>query len=1154
MPVYRDDGWNGGGFIGRGVTPGAPFPTSYETATLQLLIGEGQIEGLVDGLKSVYLDGTPILNSDGSKNFKGIALALVSGTNTQPAVKGIGGVESEASVNVQVPKASPVTRSITSNPSAVRVRIAIPALKVIGTDGSSQGHSVTIKIERQNAAYNGGAWEVVTLEDAGVISGGPFSSKFTRSFRVDLPASGTWQVRVTRVSDDDADAYHLSQTWWEAYTEIIDARLRYPNSAVLSLRVNANQFRSIPRVSLDLKLSRIQVPANYNPLTRAYATSGLGTTGGAWDGTFKEAWSDNPAWVFYDAAIKTRYGAGSFLTASALDKWTLYTIGQWCDTLVSDGKGGTEPRITCNLYMQNQQNAIKALGQLASIFWGVIYYASGLVVPVADADTAPVAVFNSSNVIDGKFTYEGTARSARHTAAVVKFTNPDLGWEPDTAVYEDADGIARFGYNPLDLNALGCTSHGQALRLARWSILTELLADETISFGSGLEGSTVKPGDVFQVHDQFRAGNVRFGGRVATGATTTVIPLDAPVTFGAGTHYLKIKNASGVLETRTVTTGAGTVSSLAVSGAFSVAPPSGAVWLLQAGSTASLWRCLSIRKGDGIVYDIVALKHDPAKYALLALASGDVIPRSTDPRTSPAPAGLTAGITTRILNDKQVQTLEANWTLDGALGYQAEAALKFGSWQPMAVSGASAVLNNVQPGEWRVRVSGVWPSGLSPASTYQITISQPEIIPPWIGTAQTTATSAAQAAAYADALSRSPNNLIKNGGGDDPSPQGIEAQGVTTDGNAYVGTKVRYAQANASGSGYQYVTGNIRCNPGEKYVISGMCRKDQAGPAVVGIRFQNALGSNLAFAESPGTSSAASVWENQTKEGTAPAGAAFVAFYVGGSGGSNGNTWSFDVLQAGLKVSGVMLDFDLAILGVIRSPNYVAGSFGNAPQGFKNSGYAFTTTFIDGSTDSNCFMELGGTANFGGYKVATVNSRVFGVNPVLNSLFYIGLTPWGTTGTNAPVWSSTTSTTGSGSAVQSVTASAAPGGNPASASKTGSIYQTFNAQGASISSISVKTIGLKSLTSGATDTGTTGTVKVFVQDLTAGTAEVQVGTTITPGGTWATTTIDTSSIFTGKGQYAIRIELYGLASYTSHPTLASSVGINVHVDEVTVNA
>ena len=739
MPGILDlnDDWTGGsGSGGGGGGPALPGDGSEfadavapETGTLQILLSEGRIEGLVDGLKSIYLDGTPIMDASGNPNFHGIALALVAGTNTQAAVKGITGTESETAVGVQVVQATPVIRTITSNPSAVRIRIAVPALKVVDpATGKSSGHTVQVKVERKHATYTGGAWQSVPLQGLGHIQGGPFSTKYTRSYRIDTPAAGSWDIRVSRLSTDDADAYHASQTWWEAYTEVVDARLRYPNSAVLSIRVNAKQFRNIPQVNCHIKGVRVQVPQNYDPATRAYATTGPGTSAGSWDGSFKEAWTDNPAWVFFDAASKVRYGAGSFLQAAGVDKWALYGIAQWCDTLVPDGKGGTEPRMTANLYLQSAQNAIKALQQLASVFWAVVYYASGLVIPVADADTAPVALFTNANVKEGRFAYEGTARQARHTSAVVKFINPDLGYQSDAAVYEDEDGIARFGLNVLDVQGVACTSQGQALRLAKWAIFSELMAPETVAFTAGLEGAVIAPGDVIQVADQFRAGNTRSGGRIVA-ATTTMVTLDGDVTLGGGTYTLRCQTATG-MESRTVSTGTGTHRALTVSTPFSSAPVGG--WLLQSGATASLWRILAIRRGEGLDHDIVALKHDPAKYAALGLTTGDVIPRPVPSTACPPPAGLSITATTRVLNDRQVMTLEASWTLDGAVGYRAEASRDYGPWESMTVAGAQALLDGIQPGVWRVRVAGDWRAGTSTGAEALATITASATRPGWV--------------------------------------------------------------------------------------------------------------------------------------------------------------------------------------------------------------------------------------------------------------------------------------------------------------------------------------------------------------------------------------------------------------------------------------
>lgn len=953
------DGWDGGN---GGVTspPGSgngwPSYTDAnvpETGTLQILLSEGEVEGLVDGLKSVYLEGTPVKNADGSNNFTGVALALVAGTNTQRSIDGITGTESETAVGVQVTNGASVTRTVTSNPSAVRVRVSIPVFRIVSsTTGNITGNSVAIRIERQNPNYTPAAgalgdWEIVPLENGGAITGGPFATKFTKSYRVDTPCAGTWQIRVSRLTADDADVYHQSQTWWDAYTEIVDALLRHPNSSLLAIRVNAKQFKSIPRVTCDMKLKKILVPSNYDPATRTYYTTGFGTSGGAWDGTFgdratstvdKKVWSDNPAWIFYDAATAVRYGAGSFIDIAAMDKWSLYSIAQWCDTLVDDGMGGTEPRITLNLYMQSPQNAIKALGVLASVFWGVVYYAGGLIVPVADSDTSPVGLFTNANVKDGKFVYEGTARSARHTAAVVSFQNPDLGWNQDVVVYEDQAGIVRYGYNALDLQGVGCTSQGQALRLAKWAILTEMMSPETVSFTTGLEGSTCRPGDVIQVADQFRAGAIRNGGRCAAGSTTTVVNLDAPVVLAAGTNYLKIKTTSGVVETRTITTAAGTVSTVTVSSAFSEAPASGQGWMIQAGTVASLWRVVAVKQSEGLEYQVTALLHDPAKYTALGLASGDVITRTGLSTSTTAPAGLAVTSSERILYDRQVLTLNASWTLDAAAGYIAQASRDYGPWESMTVAGATALLDGIQPGAWRVRVAGDWrTAGMSPWSEVSGTVGASDTPPTWV------------------------DNTMK---------------------------------------------------------------------------------------------------------------------------------------------------------GDIQSPNYTAGTGAAAPVGFRMHQTAFTTTYIGGATDITCQMELGGSANFGGYKVQTVGTRVMtAVNRILNGTFYIDVASGWSQQNNYWVWNSASSTTGGGSAV--LTTTAWPYGDR--------LVQGFSTPP------TAQTVNL-TLSTAMTSSGggtATGNVKAYLFDCATGT-ETLLATWSYSGAqpttpSWTARTVDITSYVSAGGDFVLRL-------------------------------
>lgn len=1153
-------------------TPGTAWTPNKnmgaETATVQILLGEGRMDGLVDGLRSVFLNGTPIENSDGSRNFKGVAVALVAGTNLQPSISGISGAESEVPVGVEVIHGPPlvpgpgITRSVSSNPSAVRVRISFPTLKVIDpVSGATSGAQATVRIERQNAAYTPpggtlGAWESVKLGDDGVISDGPFGTKYTRSFRVELPIVGTWQIRVTRVSLDDADVYHQTHTWWDAYTEIIDAKFRYPNRSVLTLRLDAAQFPSMPTVTCDMRLSRVLVPRNYTPrstaparhmlnnlvavdsvaktFTRAagsfitegfiagalittsaftnpgnngtfvasavtglvltcaaavglvteaatgtnrtitspsiitpasYATSGFGTSLGAWDGTFgdrvtgtidQKVWCDNPAWAFMDAATAD-YGGGSFLSVPKIGKWDLYEIAQWCDELVPDGLGGTEPRMSCNLYFQTPQGAIKVLTQLASIWWGSLFYASSVITPLADSDIAASEMFTNANTQG--FAYQGTAREARHTSAIAKFTNPDLAWTEDVAVWEpDAatiallgyDPIVRYGFNSLDLQAVGCTSQGQALRLAKWAVLTELLSTDTVSFTSGLKASTVKPGDVIQIADQFRAGNTRSGGVVmgSTNVTNAVITLDAPVTLGAGTYILRCETATG-MESKTVTTVAGTTSTITVAGVFSSAPAVGAGWLLQSGTVASLWRVLSLEKGAGLDYEVVALKHDPAKYAALTLVSGDVIKRLPIERFTLPPVGVALSGVSRILDDRQQLTLSADWTLDAAAGYIAQASRDYGPWETMAVSGASAYLDGIQPGTWRVRVAGDWrAAGMSPYVEASSAIAASATIPPW------TATATANAAA---ALAAAPE----------------------------IGTWATFAALPA-------VTGAAGAYPPGRYVYSSVI-VDTAGDGTAGTLYKNVAGA----------------WTRQ-------AGA----------------------LVAG-KITAAMVVADFGTVNTIRSANWDGSPTVQSTLGYKLSGTAFTAKKADGST-ALVQADFAGSMLIAGETAATIKDRVQPVNRILNGYFYADLNGWGVSGANPPAYSASSKTAGTGSATQY-----SVGGF--GYTKSGNLTQHFSTP----KPFPGQTIALAYQTGykGTRASGDTCTVQVYILNQATGT-ETLLATDSYPTAfaalAWTARSVDITSYVSAGGSFSIRFAMV----ISDSGAVDSTNG--VYVDEVSI--
>lgn len=1215
-------GGGGSSPIGTGPSGGFSQPTdpnAREFGTILQAVSEGPIQGLVNGLQSVFLDGTPLIASDGStKNFHGVAFALVAGTNTQAMIPGFTDAESETSVNVKVAVSTgSVTRTIsTAGISAIRVRVAIPALKIINaTSGAESGASVQVKIEKQSPSWNGGAWATETLEGNGYIIG-KFGSKYTRAYRIETPAAGPWSIRVTRLTPDHtsgAPDYTQDETWWDAYTEITDAKLRYPYTAVAALKVDAKQFQQIPQMTLELKGRLIQVPSNYNPTTRAYT--------GIWDGTFITAWSDNPAWVWYDLATNTRYGAGTVLSVSSVDKWALYAIAQQCDTLVSDGKGGTEPRFRCNVYLQNQEEAIKLLRDMASIFRGMVYAGSGLITAVQDVDASPVAIFTNSNVKDGRFSYQGSARKSRHTAALVTWQDPTNGYQNSVEYVEDQASIARYGYNPIQEAALGATSQGQAHRQGNWKILTETMNTEVVNFTSGLEGITLRPGDIFATRDEFRAGDGRLGGRILVGATTTVIPLDAPVVLPAGTNTLTVKLADGTVASSTVTTAAGTVSSLTVSPALPAAPPALSQWALN----VALYRALSIKKGDGIYYDITGLEHTPSKYALVDGVTVTPGP-STPANLFIAPSALTLADVVRIEKDKLVQSLTANWTGDATAIHYAEASQDYGEWQPMKVNALSASLDGITAGAWRVRVQALYPGGVSPWTTGTRTVATPtqtatdaaaaqasansaltkisdasadgiitDLERPGLKTLRATlalavsaaqtqangmgvghstldaawstfttnvdpvlaatgnstitkatwdgwwstvyqevqnlqgvlATTANNAAAYANTLARSSFNLVKNAGTDDTNPPSgsYEAAGVSqfnaspTAAPLFSGTGyARLITAPAGGNVYTPITPVIACQPGDQFYLTAL------GAITVGTGNAKLLiqttGPGGAYSNNY-TNLATSIDLTNptalTASITIPAGNVGVQLMLAIEGASAGaNAW-FNRFYLTKKISAGMWEADIGLVGVLRSPNYVAGAYGSAPVGFKLSGYAFTTTFIDGTTDANCFFELQQTANFGGYKVSTVNNRIFtAYNRILNGGFYSNLNGWSQNNANT-AWNSATDVSGLGSVAVNVTTGTVP--------KAGSIIQPFSCP----PTTATVNLTLKTAVSAPASVTSSGTyVKAYITNMSTG-VETLLATwnysTAPTSPSFTSRSVDVTSYVSAGGDFALRIEL-----------------------------
>lgn len=802
----------GGGGSGRVAQESPDSLRSIAYASVLDLVSEGEIEGLAEGLKSVYFNETPLQNPNNSFNFTGATVVSTTGTQGQSYIQGFPNVENEIGVSTQVEFPTPIVRQISNSEiDAVRVTISIPALTQQNvSNGDINGASVQYAIDIQsngggyvpqilgavwssntvniasstsaranqplyqvqmavtdtsnNAVYvaqyklqSSGTWltagitekvdqtvdsywddygyqEVRTtvktftmpMQAAGlwemrivITSGTPYisavngnygtpfatitgktTSKYQKSHRIELTGDAPWDIKVRRITADSTSSALQNKTFWDSYTEIIDGKFRYPNSAIVGVRIDAAQFDSIPRRSYDLKLLKVKVPSNYNPQTRQYT--------GIFDGTFKVAWTDNPAWCFYDLVTNSRYGLGGFIPEAQVDKWTLYAIGRYCDELVPNGFGGTEPRYTCNIYFQTREEAYTVINNMASIFRGMPYWASGAITLGYDAPADPVYQFSNSNVVDGSFSYQGSAIKARHTVALVTWNDPEDFYRQKVEYVEDADGIARYGIVQTEVIAVGCTSRGQANRAGRWILFTEQSETELVTFKTGIEGNQIRPSNIIQIADEARAGT-RTGGRVAS-ATTSVVTLDQNVSGIAniGTGTLSVILPSGTLETRSISSVA--TSSVTVSSPFTEIPAPNTIWMVQT-STLSLqtFRVTSIiEEGDGL--SVTALAHNPDKYA--EVEQGLILAPRVISSLSIVPAAPNNLAASEILYEENADInvlVTLSWSpVDRATGYQVSYKVDDRNFINLPVTSATSIdIRNAVEGTYTFKVFAI---------------------------------------------------------------------------------------------------------------------------------------------------------------------------------------------------------------------------------------------------------------------------------------------------------------------------------------------------------------------------------------------------------------------------------------------------------------
>ncbi|HHV9521589.1 TPA: phage attachment tail tip protein J [Escherichia coli] len=593
----------------KGHTPREAKDNLKSTQLLSVIdaISEGPVEGPVDGLKSVLLNSTPVLDSEGNTNISGVTVVFRAGEQEQTPPEGFESSGSETVLGTEVKYDTPITRTITSaNIDRLRFTFGVQALVETTSKGDRNPSEVRLLVQIQR---NGG-W--VTEKD--ITIKGKTTSQYLASVVVDNLPPRPFNIRMRRMTPDSTTDQLQNKTLWSSYTEIIDVKQCYPNTALVGVQVDSEQFGS-QQVSRNYHLRGriLQVPSNYNPQTRQYS--------GIWDGTFKPAYSNNMAWCLWDMLTHPRYGMGKRLGAADVDKWALYVIGQYCDQSVPDGFGGTEPRITCNAYLTTQRKAWDVLSDFCSAMRCMPVWNGQTLTFVQDRPSDKVWTYNRSNVVmpdDGApFRYSFSALKDRHNAVEVNWIDPDNGWETATELVEDSQAIARYGRNVTKMDAFGCTSRGQAHRAGLWLIKTELLETQTVDFSVGAEGLRHVPGDVIEICDDDYAG-ISTGGRVlAVNSQTRTLTLDREITLpSSGTTLISLVDGSGnpvSVEVQSVTDGVKVKVSRVPDGVAEYS-----VWGLKLPTLRQrLFRCVSIRENDDGTYAITAVQHVPEKEAIV---------------------------------------------------------------------------------------------------------------------------------------------------------------------------------------------------------------------------------------------------------------------------------------------------------------------------------------------------------------------------------------------------------------------------------------------------------------------------------------------------------------------------------------------------------
>lgn len=728
-PAFTPEGAKGGGKGGGEASTYVPRETpdnlrSKAYARVLDLISEGPIKGLVNGLKSVYFDNTPVQNADGSFNFTGVTVEAVRGYPDQPYLAGFPSTEGETAVTTEVKAAIPVVRAVDSiDADFLVVTVRIPSLLYQTTQGDVVNTSVDYAIDLK--VDSGDYTQVVAVNVTGKTTSG-----YER--QTSIPVAGAkigYTLRVRRITADAPGAQTQDKTFFQSYKVVIDHKMTYPHSAVIGLLVDSELFGGrVANRSFDIYGILMRVPTNYNPDTRVYT--------GIWDGTWKTAYCNNPAFFLFETLTNARWGCG--IPDEKIDTALIYTIAKHCDELVSDGKGGTEPRYTVNAAIQTREEAYAVLQAICSNFNAMPYWGASGVMVAQDAPADPEMTVTPANVIDGAFVYSGVSLKARHSVAIVWWNNPDENGRRVPMVVEDPDLIRKYGWKPVEVNYFGCTSPRQALVKGRWILDTEKTGTQTVTYRAALDGFRLRPGKIIRAADPAKQV-IRSGGRVKA-YTPGVVTLDAPYAFVAGgvytLHLLQPNYQSGdaadlkVVSVAVINPGTTSTATVTLAGSLAHEPTPGMVWAITEASTTALqqWRVVTISQPEPHLVEVTALRHDPNKYARIEqgisidTAQYMTVPSGTLPQITPS------SIVTReylYASGTAIQTcLLVGWEHVAdprKMYYAVEIRENAGPWRPVTRTSEPIVeikpVNDGSTYEVRVRAEGSANSGAWAAKT-----------------------------------------------------------------------------------------------------------------------------------------------------------------------------------------------------------------------------------------------------------------------------------------------------------------------------------------------------------------------------------------------------------------------------------------------------